>query len=73
MTEKHVVADGDVPDNSRSVLAWWSEESGNEWNSKWSQYEIAHLYNELWYIITDNGWMRCFPPDFWWELPEVDA
>lgn len=69
MTEKHVVADGDVPDNIRIVLAWWE----TALSYPWARWGIAYYNDWVWHVWNSNVWVDAEVPTYWYELPEVDG
>lgn len=71
MTERHVVANGDLPPDGVLVLAYWDE-------PKWpetEQWEVAKCVidsdgDEDWQCFHYGGWDGVWPPAYWWALPE---
>ena len=72
MTERHVVANGDLPPDGVLVLAYWDE-------PKWFEYDrwgvVRHFgYNgtdDFWEICVNDSWDLAYEPTYWWALPEV--
>lgn len=68
MDKIHIVADGDVPDDDRTVLAWWE---GDELLEDYG-YGVARRSDYgAWMFIGFDGWLDVPEPTYWWELPQL--
>jgi hypothetical protein len=72
MTERHVVANGDLPPDRVVVWAYWDE-------SKWPEAERWGIAmrpsgdgnDDYWEVWANGRWDIAWTPTYWWTLPEV--